>query len=528
MIMTPEEIFNQQVWIVLQKIKEEFLATKSGTPVVISHLKIGDLGKVPRDRWEKILKKLEEWSALKVREDPFEPPVSTHEEIYLDIHHNTFETVYSKYQKACDLNSYLNEYQKQIHTGVESPSEFLEISTSNSSTMLLIERISSIYERVKSTNNPSIFFKNLFEYVDEYFREDLLPIVIRAINELGDTETAELKQLEKQAYAEIDQSFQKLLAYCEKVGVKNSMITEAMKDYRSYERGTIESSEGNLAGRMGEVEDILRGLVYTKQPEHLKFVKKFAEFSHDKQHLRKYTFSPSFDKHKQEKQNLDRLRETRVWFSWDKLYTFHNLYTDHNSVYQHYMKSGKPMTALSAGMLADELNIILSQPTDPNRYIREFKVETYKNYLDRVHLFAKELLHKFDEHERSQVVKSEQTKPRINSKSDEKISWYFDSSTNTLYIAQRKLQLRTDSLRSQLLGYLAKNNKHRTAEHFYTELYTEINGSDPENIQKAKRKFYDASQGIIAHIAKKTGKQQFLICNSRSVKVNPIYSFQKP
>lgn len=524
--MTPEETFNQQVWQILQRLKEEILATASGKPIRYRLPNIVGAGIIPKERREQIIYKLQEWGALRVRENPFELPASTQDTLYLDIEQSGFDSIYTKFQKTCDPNAYLNEYQQHLYREQENPPEFSKLATPISETSLLIERLESVYQRTKQTVEPRVFFSNLFEYVDSYFRVDLLKGVVGAFRELEDAETSTMKKLETDAYSEIDKAFQELFDYCSKANIENAMIAEAIKDYRSYEKGTIESSEGPLSGRMGEVEDILRGLAATKNASHLQFVRRYAELTDDGL-VRKYTFSPSFIEHKKESGKQERLRETRPWFSWNKLFTFHNLYSDHDSVYQHYMKAGRPMTALSAGMLADELNIILTKPHDPNRYVREFHPATYLGYLERVHLFSKELLVKFEEYEKQQRTVPESSKKEPKQAVIEK-TWYFDSKNNSLHINNTEIKFKNDSLRSELLRFFSKNKANQTSEHHFTELFSEINGSEPTDIKKAKRKMYDAVQGLVAQIATKTGQQNFLIYNATTVRVSPQFSYKKP
>jgi len=127
MTMNPEKKFYQQVWEILQDIKEEMLSTRTGKPLKLRNPNIVGSGIIPKDRRENIMGKLEEWGALSIRENPFEPPSSSEYYFYLDIHHDTFETVYSKYQKACDVQSYINKYQEQLYKGIDTPLEFQEV-----------------------------------------------------------------------------------------------------------------------------------------------------------------------------------------------------------------------------------------------------------------------------------------------------------------------------------------------------------------------------------------------------------------
>jgi len=129
--MTPEETFNQQVWEILQDIREESLATEKGKPIEykfpVRHF-VG-VGIISQERQKKIIYKLQEWGALKVREDPFEPPESTPYVFYLDLIQLKFSKIYQKFQKTCDLTSYLNTYQKKLFQGSKNPPKFSQLKT---------------------------------------------------------------------------------------------------------------------------------------------------------------------------------------------------------------------------------------------------------------------------------------------------------------------------------------------------------------------------------------------------------------
>lgn len=109
--MTPEEKFNQQVWEILKKIKENGLATEKNKPVKFKFGHFQGAGIIPRERKENILLKLQELRALRVR-DRSEPPIPRDDEVYLDLIQPKFGEVYDKYQKKCDLNSYFTEDEK--------------------------------------------------------------------------------------------------------------------------------------------------------------------------------------------------------------------------------------------------------------------------------------------------------------------------------------------------------------------------------------------------------------------------------
>lgn len=128
-IMTnlPEEKFNQQVWIVLQNIKEAWLATVSGRPVKYRVPNIIAKGAVPKHRIIEIIYKLEEWGTLRVQRNEQGTRIGKSDLFYLVINQPKFNEVYEKYKKSCDLNSYLDDYQQGLYKGEKNLPEFSEL-----------------------------------------------------------------------------------------------------------------------------------------------------------------------------------------------------------------------------------------------------------------------------------------------------------------------------------------------------------------------------------------------------------------
>lgn len=129
MMTTPEEKFNQQVWEILQNIKEEILATEKGKPVKYRFGHFVGVGIIPKERKKNILYKLQELGAIRIRENPFELPYSTEDIFYLDIKQPKFDEIYEKFRKACDVSSYLNDYQQKVFQGNTKLPKFSQLDT---------------------------------------------------------------------------------------------------------------------------------------------------------------------------------------------------------------------------------------------------------------------------------------------------------------------------------------------------------------------------------------------------------------
>jgi len=64
--MTPEEIVNQYYWWVLSRIKTELLTSPTGKPIRYELSHVGAAGVPNNQTEENILRKLNEWSAIKI------------------------------------------------------------------------------------------------------------------------------------------------------------------------------------------------------------------------------------------------------------------------------------------------------------------------------------------------------------------------------------------------------------------------------------------------------------------------------
>ncbi len=161
--MTPEETFNQQVWTILQEIKEENLATGRNKPVKYRFGHFVGAGIIPRDRTESILLKLQEWDALKVRDNPFVPPIPADDEIYLDILQPKFDEIYKKYRELCNSERDSDDITK---ISITDSSTFKNIPIK-----VLITDLTSKYHEIEKETNQTQFFIKIAHY-GQYILED--------------------------------------------------------------------------------------------------------------------------------------------------------------------------------------------------------------------------------------------------------------------------------------------------------------------------------------------------------------------
>ncbi len=115
--MTPEERVNQEIWWVLQRIKEENLVAGDGNTFFYDTTSSLIAPGVPnRGRERKIIqnKLAQEEKAIKIIKEIEPSWTGGKNGFYLKVLQPKFDEVYKKYQKACDLQSYLNNYQQKV------------------------------------------------------------------------------------------------------------------------------------------------------------------------------------------------------------------------------------------------------------------------------------------------------------------------------------------------------------------------------------------------------------------------------
>jgi len=122
MKMTPTEKFNQQVWEILQRIKEDYIASETGKPIEYEFPRVQGVGIIPKKRRKDIFYKLQEWKAIKIINESLvgnSTPL-----LEFQVLQPKFDETYKKFQKACDLTTYLSEYQKSTLKGNDNLPEF--------------------------------------------------------------------------------------------------------------------------------------------------------------------------------------------------------------------------------------------------------------------------------------------------------------------------------------------------------------------------------------------------------------------
>ncbi|MCX6783799.1 MAG: hypothetical protein NT141_01890 [candidate division WWE3 bacterium] len=113
------------------------------------------------------------------------------------------------------------------------------------------------------------------------------------------------------------------------------------------------------------------------------------------------------------------------------------------------------------------------------------------------------------------------TKP---SEAQKPLTSSYNDKTSTLHIQERELKLQKDRFRTNLIALLMKSPQNKKKDWSWDEVVQQIEGTDDEVVlQKCRKKFYPACDGLAKAIAQKTGINDFLDYTQNTVHINPKY-----
>lgn len=256
---------------------------------------------------------------------------------------------------------------------------------------LHLEKLQSIYDRATNAQSNKIFFLSVYEYIELFDNQKDLEFIWKKIVRIGKAENMQLESLATKAYEEMRNVYAEIKVYIESNGVNHPGVLHNLRDFQAYEDGSMFSSIGPLRAREGELSYSLMLLVEDKTQNHIPFCRKYGKIS-DEGKISDWHFSPSFNNWKEERERMDRLQKTTVWYSWDKLVHLHNIYKDYEELRNECIASNKLFDMWGIKMAFDEIAYIMGDKKELNKDIHEYVQSDYLLYLQRVHQYAKDML----------------------------------------------------------------------------------------------------------------------------------------
>ena len=309
---------------------------------------------------------------------------------------------------------------------------------------LLLDRLQAIYDRATITPSSRTFFLSVFEYIELFDTDPILEQIWKSIIEIGNSDKKELVELEQKAYAEMRQVYQEIKDYCNQNNITTPHIIDQLNEFEAYEDGRLTSSQGPLKSRHGYLSYALMTLAEDEGSNHLEFCRKYGNIN-DKRRIAGWHFSPSFKLWEDARAKMDRIQLTKVWYGCEKLALFYSLYRDYEKMQQGNIDNHKIFDVWNLSILMDEIKIALEEKRlEQGKTIYEFKHPDYLPYLQRLHMFAREVL----------LTQDEEAKEM-----DEKRRWTYDPSSGVLFLNGKVAQFKKNNLRAKILETMTKSDK---------------------------------------------------------------------
>lgn len=364
----------------------------------------------------------------------------------------------------------------------------------------VLEKLNTIYIRVFQLQDLRQVLLSIYEYIDTLDITPELSQVYESIQKTATQDMQPLKELEEKALQETAIVYKKLKEYVEKEAVADATILEKLRDYEGSVAGTYTTSLGELKERHGSLCYALMCLVELNLSKHLEFCRKYGVIT-DNGRIVAWNFSPAYAEWLEANEKMKRQELTKVWYSWNKLVAFYQVYKDYEGIQSMYIKDGKFWDAYGLSMLYDEIKFVMEGKEFNSRVHREFILGDYKIYLERVHTYV--------------IAFTSTNIPEDNVVSD----WSY--AVNTLTINNKTVDFR-QGLRRELLNFLTKSDKSKKTKYLFADIHLKI-GDSAFNTKQGIPKLREACKGINETIASKTGITSFLKYDTLEVQINPKY-----
>jgi len=365
---------------------------------------------------------------------------------------------------------------------------------------ILTEKLNTIYDRVSNIPNLKQLMLSVYEYIEVFDTNAELTSINDSIKKMAHEDTKHIKDLEEKALQETEEAYKGIKAYLVKENIAEERALNEIANYEGSVTGTYRSSLGKLKERHSSLCYALMSLVESDLQRHLEFCRKYGVIKDDGRILT-WNFSPSFEKWEDATEKMKRQEQTKVWFSWDRLVTFYQVYKDYEDIQSSYISDGKVWDIYGLSMLYDEIKSIMESKEPKARTHKEYILEDYEIHLERVHTYVRAFLS-------TNITYNQPV-----------ITWTYNA--NTLHIANKTVDFR-QGLRNSLMSFLTKTDKAKKTRHSFADIHEKI-GDTQFSTHQGNKKLWEACKGINQQIATKTGVINFLKYDTLEVQINPVY-----
>jgi hypothetical protein len=461
---------------------------------------------------EKAVKVLQIPSRLQKEEiidDPFvyQEPVKQNDNCFHIQLLPTFDNFYNKIQQETEYqkftgktpSQYISEYSKPV----KEQNEIVKTSKIISP-KLLMNRLQGLYARAQDTGSLKTLLLSIYEYIELFDKTPLLEPIWKTIIEIAKEDKKHIVELETKAKEEIEKAYQDIKSYVEKEKIGSQVVIKELKDYEGFKSGDIISSSGQTNSMHRALTYALMTMVSDENGKYTEFCRRFGNID-EKGMIQSWDLSQSYKEWEKETKIMSRIEPTKVWYSWDKLVNFYNIYGKYENLIEEEVKNRRLFNTWGLSMINEEIKSIMEDKNFTGRGHKEYELEEYKIHLQRVNNFTIEAL----------TYLEEPQKEKTNLQTSDK--WYiFNEENSSLTVNGKEITFQKDSRKFLFLRTLTQNKKYI----YYGEVSEEIDGAT--EIKDPKNTYYEVCRGIENRLAK-VGISDFLIYDFNKAKFNPLY-----
>ncbi len=362
MTMTPEEILNEQIWEILQNIKEENLVTEKLDYIKFRIPKIVGAGIIPPNRKVAILRKLQELGAINIKgQDAYG--------YLLSINDQKFDELYDKYRE-------INSSQEDIAQAVPSHEYFLTNSDLVESLQRKLNSFASLPEKG--------FFLGIADYIKFIDENSGFEEIISTIDGFRARDKTKFLELEEKLLKDIEKVEAVIMKRIKGVQIKSEIVEKSIKEFEMRKDGRIQSSASRA-------EELYSGLGYIITTLHENgyenLVVDFIKFVPDTKSIADYKISEFYYPYREELGEYRSKVQRTIWGSWNELVVVYLVIHRYRERIKELEDTNDVMGQMNFYGLHKEMENVLGNTHDEPRRLQFIK-DDYIIHINRVHDFV--------------------------------------------------------------------------------------------------------------------------------------------
>jgi hypothetical protein len=358
--MTPEEILNKQIWEILQDIKEEYLITEKLQYVRFRTPHVVGVGIIPPDRKVAILRKLDEWKAIKIKgQDAYG--------YLLSINDQEFNELYNKYAK-------INNPQEDLQA---APSQEYFLTNSD-----LVESLERQYSNLIKLPEKG-FFLGIGDYVKFIDENSGFKLIISTIDGFREKDKTKLDELEKALLKDVASVEKTVIDRVKKKNITSELIKKRIEEYEMTKDGRMQSGEPKVKALHDSFSLVLMSL---HENGYEKLVSEFIEIAPDSKSIADYRISDRYHPYCEELQEFRAKVQKTIWGSWNELVIAYLVIHKYKERMRELTEENDFAGQMNFYLLHKEMENVLGNASDEPRRLQFIK-DDYIIHIGRIHNF---------------------------------------------------------------------------------------------------------------------------------------------